>query len=72
MENNNKENPTDIGTLLAGDMSDTLKLESDTSCLFSPRVRDGNYFNIKITNLVLFHYCRCSHKTFFIGLVSKI
>ncbi|KAH0932418.1 hypothetical protein HID58_009535 [Brassica napus] len=39
MENNNKENPTDIGTLLAGDMSDTLKLESDTSCLFSPRVR---------------------------------
>ncbi|KAF2577160.1 hypothetical protein HID58_051656 [Brassica napus] len=39
MENHNKENPTDTGTLLAGDMSDTLKLESDTSCLFSPRVR---------------------------------
>ncbi|CAN6976963.1 unnamed protein product [Brassica oleracea var. botrytis] len=52
MENHNKENPTDTGTLLAGDMSDTLKLESDTSCLFSPRVRDDNYFNTKTINLV--------------------
>lgn len=36
MKNHNKENLTDIWLSLAGDMSDTLKLESDTLCLLQP------------------------------------